>query len=388
MNPKPQKQNQTPSQTAKPRSVTPSAVTQSFLEALWNMGDDGRKSVYRAWLLWAANPKHPSLEFKPLDRTAGILYVVRCGSRHRAAAVIDRGTVLWFWCGTHEQYNGLYNAWLSAPVRLQQNVIQRHRAMGRGANWYRDALVVTGSKTRFTSGYCAEFAKALHDVFGWPTCAFVVERYDDLAEVDFDEVIHAGARHPSGRFADVRGLRVVSDVMADCVSDAEMQGGKRPKIVMKDLSPEDLENLVGMDDDAYRMARNYIKNHKNLWPPANRRMAMGAMKISRLAQQFTEEQYAAIRKILQASPGVFNNGNGRVTECSTEMTVNGDPGGDFYIQTHYDVRSGQIRIERYFDREAMQDQYGSSVLIPIDFGNIGATIQDIQRAVLRLRRFL
>ena len=53
--------------------------------------------------LLKSNPKHPSLHFKKIDK----YWSVRVGLYYRALAVeIDEG-ILWFWIGTHSEYNKL-----------------------------------------------------------------------------------------------------------------------------------------------------------------------------------------------------------------------------------------------------------------------------------------
>ncbi|WP_022724236.1 hypothetical protein [Rhodopseudomonas sp. B29] len=53
--------------------------------------------------LLKADPEHPSLHFKRIGR----FFSVRVGLRYRALALpIDEG-MLWFWIGTHADYDSL-----------------------------------------------------------------------------------------------------------------------------------------------------------------------------------------------------------------------------------------------------------------------------------------
>ena len=53
--------------------------------------------------LLKADPRHPSLHFKRVGR----FYSARVGLSHRALGLpIDDG-VLWFWIGSHADYDGL-----------------------------------------------------------------------------------------------------------------------------------------------------------------------------------------------------------------------------------------------------------------------------------------
>lgn len=50
------------------------------------------------------NPSHPLLR---LLKTEG-MWSMRVGSRHRALAVEEGGTLIWFWIGTYKHYTRLF----------------------------------------------------------------------------------------------------------------------------------------------------------------------------------------------------------------------------------------------------------------------------------------
>lgn len=56
--------------------------------------------------LLQADPLHPSLHFKKVGRTKS-LWSVRVGLNHRALAVEKPNGLVWFWIGTHEDYERL-----------------------------------------------------------------------------------------------------------------------------------------------------------------------------------------------------------------------------------------------------------------------------------------
>ena len=59
--------------------------------------------AHKQFDLLKANPRHPSLHFK----TVGRFRSVRVGAHHRALGVdVDDG-VLWWWIGTHAEYDRL-----------------------------------------------------------------------------------------------------------------------------------------------------------------------------------------------------------------------------------------------------------------------------------------
>jgi hypothetical protein len=49
------------------------------------------------------DPRHPSLQFKKVGR----YWSVRVGLRYRALAVETEGGYLWFWIGSHADYDRL-----------------------------------------------------------------------------------------------------------------------------------------------------------------------------------------------------------------------------------------------------------------------------------------
>jgi hypothetical protein len=55
-----------------------------------------------AWL--KDNPRHPSLQLKK----AGRFWSVRIGARHRALAVDIEACLLWFWVGSHADYDRMF----------------------------------------------------------------------------------------------------------------------------------------------------------------------------------------------------------------------------------------------------------------------------------------
>jgi hypothetical protein len=54
--------------------------------------------------LWQGDPFHPPLQFKPL---LADVWSVRIGQNYRALARRHDDMAVWFWIGTHEEYNKL-----------------------------------------------------------------------------------------------------------------------------------------------------------------------------------------------------------------------------------------------------------------------------------------
>ena len=54
------------------------------------------------YALWERNPRHTSLRF---EERRNSICVVRIGEHYRAIGLREGDVVVWFWIGTHEQYN-------------------------------------------------------------------------------------------------------------------------------------------------------------------------------------------------------------------------------------------------------------------------------------------
>jgi hypothetical protein len=62
-----------------------------------------RKLADANYALLKRDPRHPSLQFKKVGR----YWSARIGLRHRALAVETEGGYLWFWIGSHADYDRL-----------------------------------------------------------------------------------------------------------------------------------------------------------------------------------------------------------------------------------------------------------------------------------------
>lgn len=67
---------------------------------------DVQQRARQAYNLWKQNNNHPGLHFKQVhDREP--IYSVRIGLSYRALGVKKDDTMIWFWIGSHEEYNNL-----------------------------------------------------------------------------------------------------------------------------------------------------------------------------------------------------------------------------------------------------------------------------------------
>lgn len=62
--------------------------------------------IREAYRLWAENPRHPSLRFKKVHDTLPV-YSVRVDLDWCAVGVLREDTMIWFWVGSHDEYERL-----------------------------------------------------------------------------------------------------------------------------------------------------------------------------------------------------------------------------------------------------------------------------------------
>lgn len=61
------------------------------------------RSAYQQWL---ENPYHTSLQYKQVHSISPI-YAVRVSLGYRALGILEDDTMVWFWIGSHEEYNSM-----------------------------------------------------------------------------------------------------------------------------------------------------------------------------------------------------------------------------------------------------------------------------------------
>ena len=74
-----------------------------FWKRYRELPDSVQQLADRAFALLKADPKHPSLHFKKVGR----FWSARVGLRHPTIAVEAPDGMLWFWIGTHGEYDTL-----------------------------------------------------------------------------------------------------------------------------------------------------------------------------------------------------------------------------------------------------------------------------------------
>ena len=83
-----------------------SHTTERFRKALRHLPPHIQRQAGRAYRLWKKDPHHRSLQFKQVHAREPI-YSVRVGIGWRALGVKEGDTVVWFWIGSHADYDKL-----------------------------------------------------------------------------------------------------------------------------------------------------------------------------------------------------------------------------------------------------------------------------------------
>jgi hypothetical protein len=83
-----------------------SHTTSRFRKAFAELPADIRKQARQAYRLFIENPHHSSLRFKSIHPTRPI-YSVRIGLNYRAVGIREGDDVIWYWIGSHAEYDKL-----------------------------------------------------------------------------------------------------------------------------------------------------------------------------------------------------------------------------------------------------------------------------------------
>ena len=78
-------------------------ASRAFWQAYDKLPEQVRTLADKNFVLLKTNPRHPSLQFK----TVGRFWSVRVGLRYRALAVETDGKLVWFWIGSHADYDAI-----------------------------------------------------------------------------------------------------------------------------------------------------------------------------------------------------------------------------------------------------------------------------------------
>jgi hypothetical protein len=83
-----------------------SRATRQFWRLFYDLPSDAQQEAKRAFRLFQSNPAHPGLRFKKLEGEDDI-YSARIGLEYRALAVMKKDRIVWYWIGSHSDYDRL-----------------------------------------------------------------------------------------------------------------------------------------------------------------------------------------------------------------------------------------------------------------------------------------
>lgn len=80
-----------------------SKAVPSFWDGFDRLPGNVQVAARKQYELWIRNPHHPSLRFKKV----GDFWSARVTGSYRALGVMDGDTIIWFFIGTHAEYERL-----------------------------------------------------------------------------------------------------------------------------------------------------------------------------------------------------------------------------------------------------------------------------------------
>jgi hypothetical protein len=86
-----------------------SQTTEKFRTLFAAASAERQARILAAYKLWSTNPGHPSLRFKKVHERLPI-YSARVDLDWRAVGILKDDTVVWFWVGSHQDYDALLKA--------------------------------------------------------------------------------------------------------------------------------------------------------------------------------------------------------------------------------------------------------------------------------------
>lgn len=80
-----------------------SHLNADFIQLFQTLPNRIKRKARKNYKLWKQNKQHPSLEFKRVHAGKHI-YSIRIGIGWRALGIIAEDTIVWFWIGSHNDY--------------------------------------------------------------------------------------------------------------------------------------------------------------------------------------------------------------------------------------------------------------------------------------------
>jgi hypothetical protein len=84
-----------------------SHTTRQFRELFAVLPSQVQQQAREAYAIFQQNPSHPGLRFKQVKPGPPPTYSARVSLGYRALAAVQGGTAVWFWIGSHADYDRL-----------------------------------------------------------------------------------------------------------------------------------------------------------------------------------------------------------------------------------------------------------------------------------------
>jgi len=86
-----------------------SVITVRFRKTYAGLPEHIQKIAIKAFRTWKEDMYHPGIQYKQVHKTKPI-YSVRITLSYRAIEVKEKNTLIWFWIGTHAEYDKLISS--------------------------------------------------------------------------------------------------------------------------------------------------------------------------------------------------------------------------------------------------------------------------------------
>ena len=83
-----------------------SRTSERFQKSLADLPEHIRRLAREVYEKFEQDPYYPSLHFKRIHSTKPV-YSVRISIDYRALGIVDESTIIWFWIGSHADYDKL-----------------------------------------------------------------------------------------------------------------------------------------------------------------------------------------------------------------------------------------------------------------------------------------
>jgi hypothetical protein len=90
-----------------------SRTTDRFWKSYDELPVEIKEQAREAYRLFQENPYYPSLYFKRIHSTRPI-FSARISKNYRAAGIVQGNEIIWFWVGSHSEYDKLVKSMRSA----------------------------------------------------------------------------------------------------------------------------------------------------------------------------------------------------------------------------------------------------------------------------------